>query len=93
LSKASGGAPSRYHIWKCAAGRVRTDMKTDLHAKNCTLLGSDANPTEERVGDMVCQYARLFDDGGTVAVENDTLRVTLAGGEVLTLARVDGATE
>jgi hypothetical protein len=89
-SKGSGGAPSRYHIWRCAGGRVRTDMKADLHSKGCTLLGSDANPTEERAGDVVCQSARLFDDGGTVTpAGKDAVRVTLAGGEVLTLNRAD----
>lgn len=87
-SKGSGGARARYHVWRCGEKRVRTDMKVDLRP-TCVALGSDANPTEERVGDVVCQHVRLFDDGGTVSVENDGLRVTLKSGEVLRLGRVD----
>ncbi len=63
VTKASGGAPSRYHVWRCAGKRVRTNMVADLTPK-CELLGSDADPAEERGGDVACQAARLFDDGG-----------------------------
>lgn len=63
-------------------------MRTDLKPK-CTLLGSGADPTHERIGAVVCQSVNLFDEGGAVTVGKDELQVKLASGESLTLVRSD----
>jgi hypothetical protein len=93
-SIASGGTPTKYHLWKCGGLTVRTDLQRDLRSSSCQLLGGATSEPADRAAAFACGASRPFEElkDRTLAVQKDrSVRVPLTIVErgTIILRRVD----
>jgi hypothetical protein len=93
--KASGGTPTRFHVWRCPAiGNVKADLSVDLRANGCNMIGNAADPTAEVAAETACQMSHDFDElkDRTLTLSKDgsiSLPLTIADPATLVLHKVD----
>jgi hypothetical protein len=94
-SKASGGMPTRFHLWKCPGiGNVQTDMSMDLSNRGCIQIGNAADPSGQRGAEIACQMSEDFNElkGRPLTIQKDgsvRMPLTIADPGILILRRVD----
>ncbi len=94
LTKRAGGAPTRFHVWKCPGGNVQTPMSVDLAGKHCVMLGNAADAQEELAGEFVCRksdpFGELADRAFTLDKDGSMrLPLTIVDPSTIVLHRID----
>lgn len=95
VSKSAGGAPTRFHVWKCPGlGNVQTSLSADLRPQGCLMLGNAADAREERVSAVVCAAGKPFDEllDRTFTIDREgsiRLPLTIADPATIVLRRID----
>jgi hypothetical protein len=92
---ASGGTPTKYHLWQCGSLKVKTDLTVEL-GPGCRVVGSASDARADRGSEYLCQASRPFDElkDRQIKLQKDgsvRLPITIANLGTLILHRIDRA--